>query len=142
MHESIEYRLQRGDTVVAVSDTGVEMLVESLDDDEPVALCVWPLFDNDDQPLYRKPFAIGDLMLVRRGATNMLATHVEASRRPPAPSDMRAMRHVQEFEPVDLRPVRSISDEALDAMEQGWTPQQVRAVIADYRALTRSKGQS
>jgi hypothetical protein len=139
-------RVQRGDMV---ERDGVEMMVEGVDvvGLEPHVLCVWPVFDNGDQPLYRRAFPTSEVRAVKvpqmDRQTFMARLDASVSTRPPEPSDMLAMRsHTLTGNKFDPRPVRAISDHLLDAMERGdgWTPQQVRDVIADYRKCTRSKG--
>lgn len=187
---------QSGDTVWNL-DSGVEMQVERRDldtDGSVVFWCVWPIFDNGDQPLYRRSFRAFEIAVMKgerngqtlhagtlhgppipfpypgtgpdrvaalvRSLDNVLESfgatesirdelaqlgaiaaprqHPMPSRRPAAAADMAYL--VRGAASLAATPVREISDTVLDNMlAHGWTPLQVREVIADYRKLTRSK---
>lgn len=123
-----------GDIVIARGTT-VEMRVESIAWTETPpgprqihsVICAWPIPANEDeQPLRRDSFSPNTLRVLA-GERNGQALDVDR----PTLGDLFSR----------AKPERRIDDDVLDAMERdGWTPAQVRALIADYRDLTRSKG--
>ena len=131
--------LEPGDRVLGKDGRGfmVEMTVEDsgyTEGGELMVTCVWPIFEDGRRPLYRRALPRAELVLLEQ-VSDMQAMHIPCLVSPEERT--RFFEHVQRptTSAMVVVPAPQFSPEALDQMERAWTPNQVRALIADYRKL-------